>query len=249
MRFENSRSAATKIILSLSLIIGFGLAASSTTQAQYRNDRSYGYDVYRMAGEQGYRDGVDHGAEHAREGKRYSPESARHYKDATAGYRSEYGNKDAYKQAYREGFRQGYDVGYGRGGYGRTGSNDPYYRNDPYNGRGDGRYGRRDDYGRYGGNDVYRIAGEQGYRDGVDHGAEHAREGKRYNPESARHYKDADSGYRSEYGNKEEYKRIYREAFRRGYDEGFRRDASGGYRRDDRSRRIGNILGDIFGRP
>ena len=83
-----------------------------------------GNDVYRIAQDQGYRDGLDHGAEHAREGKRYDPESTRHYKDATSGYRSEYGNKDAYKQAYREGFRQGYDEGYRRygGRYGRRNS-------------------------------------------------------------------------------------------------------------------------------
>jgi hypothetical protein len=75
------------------------------------------------------------------------------------------------------------------------------------------------------------------------------RDGDRYNPEGTTQYKNADSGYRSEYGNKEEYRRIYRDAFRRGYDEAYRRGDRGVYNRNDRTRRITDILGSIFGRP
>lgn len=103
-----------KSLCALSVVLGVSLAASST-QAQYPYGQGrYGYNVYQIARDQGYRDGVDHGADHARQGKRYDPQSTRHYKDATSGYRSEYGNKDTYKQAYREGFRRGYDEGYQR---------------------------------------------------------------------------------------------------------------------------------------
>src|SRR5574338_212907 len=214
MSSTHLNSSLARMFLVFSVALGVGLATRTTVQAQYGR---YGYDVYQIARDQGYRDGIDHGAEHAREGRRPDPGSTSHYKDATGGYRSSYGSKDAYKSAYREGFRQGYDEGFrryggahsrGRGGY------DPYYRNDdPY------RNSRNRDYGRYG-NDIYRIAQDQGYRDGVDHGAQHAQEGKRYNPESTRHYKDATSGYRSEYGNKNAYKQAYREGFRQGYNEG-----------------------------
>ena len=241
----NSRLA--QLLLVFSLVIGVGIAMSTTVQAQYGR---YGYDIYQIAHDQGYRDGVDHGAEHAREGHRYDPEGTRHYKDATSGYRSSYGSKDAYKSAYRDGFRQGYDEGFRRSGgaYGRArGTDDPYYRNDDpyYRNDPDYRNDRNRDYGRYG-NDVYRIAQDQGYRDGVDHGAEHAREGKRYDPESTRHYKDATSGYRSEYGNKDAYKQAYREGFRQGYDEGYRR-YGGRYGR--RNSRPSDILGNILRWP
>ena len=231
-----------QLFIVFSLVIGVGLVMSTTVQAQYGR-----YDIYQIAHDQGYRDGLDHGAEHAQEGHRYDPEGTRHYKDATSGYRSSYGSKDAYKSAYREGFHQGYDEGFRRSGgaYGRArGTYDPYYRNDPYD-RNEPNYrnDRNRDYGRYG-NDIYRIAQDQGYRDGVDHGAEQAREGKRYNPESTRHYKDATSGYRSEYGNKDAYKQAYREGFRQGYDEGYRRYGGGYGRRNSR-----NILGNILGLP
>lgn len=250
MSSTHLNSRLVRMSLVFSLAVGVGLAMSTTANAQY--DR-YGYDIYRIARDQGYRDGIDHGAEHAREGHRYDPQGTSHYKDATSGYHSSYGNKDVYKQAYREAFRQGYDEGFRRdsGAYGRSRrSNDPYYRNDdPYYGNDNPYYrnSRNRDYGGYR-NDVYRIAQDQGYRDGVDHGAEHAREGKRYNPESARHYKDANNGYRSEYGNKDAYKQAYREGFRQGYDEGYRRYGGGYGRRNSRSRAI-DILGNILGRP
>src|SRR5437868_2333422 len=128
----SSKALRTGVGLATGLILFLAITfvASSSAQAQYPYGRDrYGYDVYQIARDQGYRDGVDHGAEHAREGSRYNPEGTRHYKDATSGYRSSYGNKDAYKQAYREGFRQGYDEGFNRyGGYGRgRRTNDPNY--------------------------------------------------------------------------------------------------------------------------
>ncbi len=226
------RRAIGGAALTLSLLFGVGLAASATAQAQWRNDRYYGNDGYRIAQDQGYRDGLDKGSEHRRKDKRYNPEGTDQFKDADNGYHREYGSKDAYKQAYRDGFRRGYDVGFN----GRDASygNDPYYRNDPYYGRDrNGDYRRSGDYGGYGnyGPDIYQIAGDQGYRDGLDKGAEHARNGKRYNPEGTDRYEDADNGYHSQYGSKDVYKQAYRDGFRRGYDEGYRRNGSGYGRR------------------
>lgn len=262
MSSNQFRSGFGGAVLTLALLIGVGSAMSTTALAQHRNDRDrrygYGNDIYRIAQDQGYRDGMDHGAEHARDRQSYNPEGTRHYKDATEGYRSSYGNKDAYKQAYRAGFRRGYDEGFrGNSSTGRYGrGSDPYYRNDPYgrnNGNNgdyrrtdDGDYRRSGDYGGYG-RDINRIASEQGYRDGVDHGAEHARENKRFDPEGTRHYKNATEGYRSEYGSKEEYKQAYRDGFRRGYDEGYRRSGRGGNGRRNSRSRAGDILGGILG--
>lgn len=264
MKINLLRNKFGGMLIAFSLLFGATLIASTTAQAQYRNDRygryGNGNDVYRIAQDQGYRDGIDHGAEHARDRHRFDPEGTSHYKNATEGYRSSYGNKDAYKQAYREGFRRGYDEGFrqnsgGYGGYdrGRNSGNDPYYRNDggndPYYRNNDPYYrnGGSRDNGGYG-NDIYRIAQEQGYRDGVDHGAEHARNRDRYNPEGTSHYKNADSGYRSEYGNKDSYRQAYREGFKRGYDEGYRGSGNNGRygRRNSRSR-AADILGGILG--
>lgn len=240
-----SRRGIGGAVLVFSLLIGVGLAASATAQGQYPygRDRNGYNDASQIAQAQGYRDGIEQGAEHARKNHRYDLEGTHNYKDATSGYRSSYGSKDAYKQAYRDGFRRGYDesfrqyganAGYGNG----RGSNDPYYRNnDPYYRNGG-----------YGQNDIYRIAQDQGYRDGVDQGADHARNGKHYDPEGTHQYKNATTGYRSEYGNKDAYKQAYRDSFRRGYDEGYRRSNVNNGRRNSRSR-TADILGGIFGRP
>jgi hypothetical protein len=247
MNSANLRKGINGALLTLSLLFGLTIMTSLTAQAQYRNRDGYGYgqDVYRIAADQGYRDGVNRGAEDARDNDRYNPEGTSQYKDGKNGHRSEYGNKEAYKQAYREGFRRGYDVGfrqYANNRQGRGRNDDPYYgRNDDY--------GRSGDYGGYGRNDIYRVAQEQGYRDGVEQGAEHARDGKRFDPEGTRRYKNADQGYRSEYGNKEEYKQAYRGSFRQGYEEGYRRD----YRGDSNGRSnntrdtVISILGAVLG--
>lgn len=241
------RLRAVRAFLIFSLLVGIAFIADMpSAQAQYRNDPYYGYNIYQIAQDNGYRDGLEQGAKDGRDRNRYRPEDSGRYKDATRGYRSEYGNKDAYKQAYRDGFLRGYEQGFRQYTYGGS-TNDPYYRNDPY-GRGNDPYGRAGDYG-YGRYDIYQVAQDQGYRDGYQRGTEDARDGDRYNPEGTSQYKNADRGYRSEYGNKEEYKRIYRDAFRRGYDEAYRRGDRGVYNRSDRTRRIADILGTIFGRP
>lgn len=256
MKREILRMKAVRALLVFSLLAGVAFIADMpSAQAQYRNDPYYGggyNNIYRMAQDQGYRDGMEQGAKDGRDRNRYKPEDSGRYRDATRGYRSEYGNKDAYKQAYRDGFSRGYDQGFRQYTYGGGGgSNDPYYRNDDPYYRNDP-YGRAGDYGngRYG---IYQVAQEQGYRDGTQRGAEDARNGDRYNPEGSSQYRNADRGYRDEYGNREEYRRVYRDAFRRGYDESYRRDDRGVYNRggnsSDRARRVANILGTIFGRP
>ncbi|HXG95136.1 MAG TPA: hypothetical protein VNN73_22555, partial [Blastocatellia bacterium] len=175
---------AKKIIGSAALMLAVMLmAATATVQAQtrdhdydtddncYRYGRYAGYSMYRIAEENGYRDGVEHGREHRAERHSYDPKGTRHYKDAVEGYCDQWRDKDGYKRAYREAFLRGYDEGYRGGYYG----NDPYYRDDPYYRGGDYGHGRNDDdyrYGRYGRSDIYRIAQQNGYRDGLRHGEE-----------------------------------------------------------------------------
>ena len=98
---------------------------------------------------------------------------------------------------------------------------------------------RRDDNGSYGnngyGNNVYRMAQQYGYQDGLNKGAEEAREGDRYNPQGTSPYRSASNGYDRSYGNREQYKQIYRQAFLQGFDQGYnqynnRSNRNGNYR-------------------
>lgn len=81
------------------------------------NNRNYN-NVYRIAQQNGYNDGLRKGAEDARE-RHYNPQGTSEYKRATNGYNSSYGNKEGYKQAYRQAFLQGFDEGQNR--YGNNG--------------------------------------------------------------------------------------------------------------------------------
>lgn len=82
-----------------------------------RDDRDRdrrGNDSYRVAQDRGYQDGLSTGASDANQGQSYNPQRSHYYKNATYGYDSSYGNKNAYKRAYREGFVRGYEEGYRR---------------------------------------------------------------------------------------------------------------------------------------
>jgi len=99
------------------------------------------------------------------------------------------------------------------------------YRNDRYRDR---------NYGNYG----YETARQQGYSYGLNVGAADAQRGQSYNPQRSHYWKDAGEGYNSSYGNRGQYKQVFRSAFEQGYREGFQRY---GYNRGRR--------GSIFGFP
>jgi hypothetical protein len=110
-------------------------------------------------------------------------------------------------------------------------------RDDRYERRND-RYDRRNDrYGNYG----YENARQQGYSYGLNVGAADAQRGQSYDPQRSRYWKNATEGYNSSYGNRGQYKQVFRDAFEQGYREGFQR--YGGYNRNRRNNR------GIFGWP
>jgi hypothetical protein len=90
-------------------------------------------------------------------------------------------------------------------------------------GNADAQWGRRDDWGRQGSGryDVRRIAFDNGYREGFEEGQRQLRDRKRFDPYNEGDFKDADNGYRGEFGNKDNYKRYYREGFLEGYERGY----------------------------
>ena len=104
----------------------------------------------------------------------------------------------------------------------------------------DDRYDRRDDrYRERNYNYGYQTARQQGYSYGLNVGAADGQRGQSYDPQRSRYWKNATEGYNSSYGNKGQYKQVFRDAFEQGYREGFQRY---GYdrRNDRRSRSIFN---------
>lgn len=99
---------------------------------------------------------------------------------------------------------------------------DRYERDRDY--RRDDRYERRDDRYRdrnYG----YQAARQQGFSYGMNVGAADAQRGQSYDPQRSRYWRNATEGYDSSYGNRGQYKQIFRDAFEQGYREGFQRYA------------------------
>lgn len=89
----------------------------------------------------------------------------------------------------------------------------------------DDRY--RDDRYRRGNN--YEAARQQGYSYGMNVGAADAQRGQNYDPRRSRYWRNGTEGYNSYYGNKGQYKQVFRDAFEQGYRDGWQRFA--GYNR------------------
>jgi hypothetical protein len=190
--------------------------AAAPVEAQWRDGwgSSGGYDA-------GYRDGARAGRDDARDGRGFEYQRHRDYRSADGGYRSRDRRRDANADQYRAGFVAGYRdafyTGGGRGaGVGRRPPVPRYGNTFPGNGR--GRFpGVSDDIG-------FSNGFEEGYKRGLDDG----RDRDRFDPRRHGRYRDADQGYRREYGPKRIYEGSYRRGFERGYDEGY---AAAGQRR------------------
>ncbi len=190
------RKAVIRMLKVICLLVALGLPLGGRALAQSYSD---------VARNTGYRDGLEKGRNDARQGASFNLERHDAYRDADHGYRSSFGNKEDYRRQYREAFRLGYEEGY-RGRPDRWAGQEPPEE----------RTGRR-------GAAYSEVAENTGYRDGLEKGRNDARQGASFNLERHDAYRDADHGYRSSFGNKEEYKQQYRDAFRRGYQEGYRR--------------------------
>ncbi len=82
-------------------------------------------------------------------------------------------------------------------------------------------YGYRGDSAR----EVERHAYDNGYRSGLRAGERDARDGRVYEMERQRDWRDADGGYQRDFGDRELSHRVFRDGFRVGYSEAFNRRA------------------------
>src|ERR1044072_2004502 len=98
----------------------------------------------------------------------------------------------------------------------------------------DDQYQRNRDYR----NRAYRNE-RNGYSYGMNGGAADAQRGQSFDPQRSHYWKNATEGYNSSYGNKNQYKQVFRSAFEQGYRDGFQR--YGGYNRGRNNGRYGRI--------
>jgi hypothetical protein len=172
--------------------------------------RQHGY-------EHAYRDGADRGRMDRERKAGYHPQNS-DSQNGTLGYETYFGSKTQYVQGYRDGYKAGYDDGYnGRPGqysqvYGRRPNEVPPApapdRQDPYAARS---FAAPD------------VAFDSGYRDGVTLGQQDQQRSRRPDIRDTDAYRNADLGYRSNYGDKGEYQQKYRDGIERGYQDGYGR--------------------------
>ncbi len=246
MSLTNLRRKIGGTALTLALLVGIGLAASGTAQAQYRDyDDRYGQAQWdrnrtsQFALMLGYHNAYTEGREAAERGQRLNFRDMPGYRNSDNGYKTWMGHDDTYRSNYRRGYEIGFKDGqerrerrYKRADIERVlGANlKEVYGDDRYDrdfdrwGRDDRRDGRGNDRNdRFDRNDVVRLAQQNGYNDGVRRGQEDRSRRRGYEMDRSPEYRDATSGYRSEYGNRNVYQQAYRDGFKRGYDEAYRR--------------------------
>ena len=174
--------------------------------------RDYGY-------ENGYPDGYRHGRNDRDRRARFEMRSE-DYKDADRGYDKYMGDKDKYKQGYREGYPVGYDDGYNLraarfGSPGTTAVVVPAPQTTVVVPGGEPTVivpGERN-RSRIESSDAFSV----GYRDGEADGRRDLSDVRGFRPEDHSLYRDADHGYTSTWGDRDDYRRRYRDGYMEGY--------------------------------
>lgn len=172
------------------------------------NARQHGY-------EHGYRDGYEYGTD--TRAKNVALEFRNQaYRDAVRGYSTLFGSREEFRQGYRDGYRKGAEDGYSGT---RTRLQETYGQRDF-----DADAGKVDLYDRaYSENhwSYEDVAGDIGYRDGLNAGLKDFREHHRFSPEEHDAWKKAEHGYSEGLGSKDAFERAYRSAYEAGYRTGF----------------------------
>lgn len=151
MKSHYLRSKTGRILLALSFLVGVGMVSTASAQnwpynqdpygRQNRRDDRYGRgggnnNMYQIAAQQGYQDGMYTGQNDAAKRQNYNPQRSHFYRNGhgdngSYGNNGRYGgNSYQYQEAYRQGFMQGYNDGYQR--YGGNRRNNGRYNRWPF---------------------------------------------------------------------------------------------------------------------
>ena len=215
-------------ILSL-LLIGIGIAASTSAAAQRRNRwDSYpnwggSYQLRETALNAGYNEGTKQGRDDRSHNRYRNPSEFSAYQNGTHDYSSRLGDRDLYRRYYQQAFENGYNTenpnnySNGNGRYGR----DDRDRNRDNNNNRWGRDWNR--YGTWGGSSEMRqTALNAGYNAGEKEGRNDSRRGRHRSYSDFSEYKNANMDYKSSYGDRSLYQRYFRQGFENGYEDGYR---------------------------
>ncbi len=232
MKIRHLANKIAGVILGFTLLLGIGFSSSTTGHAQdrnrddqYRRDRNqdqYGNyggsaELRQTALNSGYNEGVREGNNDRQNRRQSNYQNSSSYRRATTGYNRSLGDRGIYQQYFRAAFVNGYNGnGNGLSNLGRDPNRD---RNDN---NGQNRRGRNwDRYGTYGGSfELRQTALNAGYNEGIKQGRNDRNRNRGSDFRNQGAYQKATQDYSSKLGDRELYRRYYREGFENGYADG-----------------------------
>lgn len=221
--------ASEVAILSL-LLIGIGLAASTSAAAQRRNrwdgypNWGGSYQLRETALNAGYNEGSKQGRDDRSHNRYRNPSEFSAYNDATHDYNSRYGDRDLYRRYYQLAFENGYKT---ENPNNYSNRNDRYGRDnrdrDRDRNNNNDRWGRDwNRYGSWGGSyELRQTALNAGYNAGNREGRSDARRGRHRSYSDFSEYRNATTDYKSSLGDRSLYQRYFRQGFENGYADGY----------------------------
>jgi len=213
-----------------SLVVLNGLTLTTTEAAQRRGRNWDGYpnlggsfELRQTALNAGYNEGSKEGRRDYGKRTIKSYSDFKSYKNADQDYSSKLGSRDLYQRYFRMAFESGYETENpsSSGNRDRDRNGDQDNRN---NDRGREHWGR--DWGRYntygGSSELRQTALNAGYNAGLKEGRNARKKGHRRSYGDFGSYQKATDDYSSKLGDRELYRRYYRDGFQNGYDDGLR---------------------------
>ena len=215
-------------ILSL-LLIGIGVAASTSAAAQRRNrwdnypNWGGSYQLRETALNAGYNEGQKQGRDDRSHNRYRNPSEFSAYQNANHDYSSRLGDRDLYRRYYQAAFENGYNT---ENPNNYSNRNDRYGRDDRNRDRNDrnDRWGRDwNRYGNWGGSyELRQTALNAGYNAGEKEGRSDGRRGRHRSYSDFSDYRNGMTDYKSSYGDRALYQRYFRQGFENGYEDGYR---------------------------
>ena len=241
MKRDQSQNRIGNAFLVFSMLFGIGIAFGMTAQAQnpenvYAQDRNRGdngdqnrrgrdWDRYgnyggsselrRTALNAGYDEGVKEGRKDRGNGSRTEHRNLSSYQKATKDYSPRLGDRELYRRYFREAFEDGYNAeSYAWDNRNRRGRNDNRDRDRP---------GRNEDgYSNFGGSfQLRQTALNAGFNEGVKQGREDRRTRNDNGYQRQSTYQKGTKDYNSSLGDRELFRRYFREAYEHGYADGY----------------------------
>jgi hypothetical protein len=237
MRIRNISSKIAGAVLGVTLLLGIGVGAGTTSQAQYRNNdqgrRGRNWDGYPNLGgsyelrqtalNAGYNEGTKEGRNDRARRRRANFQDFNSYQKATKDYNYRLGDRELYRRYFQAAFQSGYNTELGvQTVYDRDRNRDLSDNRDRSDTRDQSRRGRNwERYGNYGGTyELRQTALNAGYNEAIKQGRNDRQRGRYSDFRSSSAYQRANQDYNSRFGDLELYRRYYREGFENGYSDG-----------------------------